>query len=171
MARDTGNGIPLYGIRRDGLRVVTGGQSGVDRAALDAALDGGVPCGGRCPAGRWAEDGPISARYPLVETPEADPEFRTWRNVVDGDGTLIIIHGGTDPGTRITIAAVRDFGSTYFALDLLKMDNATAVAKVAAWIAQENIRILNIAGPRESNAPGIYARAFAFLTKLYAALT
>src|SRR5690606_30676655 len=87
----------------DPVRVVSGGQTGVDRAALDAALRLGLPCGGWCPAGRWAEDGPIPERYPLRETESADPAERTARNVRDSDATLILsprpLRGGT-AGTR-----------------------------------------------------------------------
>jgi hypothetical protein len=154
----------------DKLKIVTGGQTGVDRAALDAALEAGVPCGGWCPAGRAAEDGPIPARYPLAEAPEADPAFRTRRNVADGDGTLIITHGAPDRGTRIAHATAGELGRAHLAVDLSKTDQDTACAEVAAWIAEENIRTLNIAGPRESNAPGIYARTRTFLTKLFADL-
>ncbi len=150
--------------------MVTGGQAGVDRAALDAALDGGIPCGGWCPAGRWAEDGPIPAFYPLTETPEADPAFRTRRNAADGDGTLIIVDGAPDRGCRLAGAAARELGRARLTVDLSKTAQDAACAQVAAWIAREQIRILNIAGPRESNAPGIYCRAYEFLTSLFAGL-
>lgn len=76
------------------LRVISGGQTGVDRAALDVALELGLPCGGWCPAGRRAEDGPIPARYPLTETAGADYVERTRRNVVEADATLVLCHGG-----------------------------------------------------------------------------
>ena len=165
---DRSNGAPQNGLKPDGFNVVTGGQTGVDRAALDAAFDGGIPCGGWCPAGRLAEDGAIPGRYPLAETPEADPAFRTRRNVADGDGTLIIIHGAPDQGTRIAHAAARELGRAHLTVDLSKTAQDAACARAAAWIADEHIRTLNIAGPRESNAPGIYARARAFLTKLFA---
>ncbi len=163
MAQDGSNEAPW-----GGHRVVTGGQTGVDRAALDAALDGGIPCGGWCPAGRWAEDGPIPAHYPLTETTEADPAFRTRRNVADGDGTLIIVHGAPDQGSRFTSAAARELGRAHLMVDLSKTAQDAACARVLAWIKRENIRTLNIAGPRESNAPGIYTRARAFLTELFA---
>ena len=81
-------------------KIVSGGQTGVDRAALDWALASGVPCGGWCPLGSWAEDGPIDVRYPLRETPGADPAQRTEWNIRDSDGTLIVtlarrMSGGT----------------------------------------------------------------------------
>jgi hypothetical protein len=153
-----------------GFSVVTGGQTGVDRAALDAALACGIPCGGWCPAGRSAEDGPIPARYPLTETPEADPAFRTRRNVAEADGTLIIVHGAPDQGSRLAQGAARELGRAHLTLDLSRTAPDAACALVAAWIAREGIRTLNIAGPRESNAPGIYCRARPFLTSLFAGL-
>lgn len=154
-----------------GFRVVTGGQTGVDRAGLDSALDGGIPCGGWCPAGRAAEDGPIPAHYPLTETPEPDPAFRTRRNVADADGTLVIVLRYPDKGTRAAIAAARRLGRPCLTVDLSEIDDAAACAQVSGWIAREHIRILNIAGPRESSAPGIYAHARTFLTRLFADLT
>ncbi len=171
MTRDRSDEAPGGGIGpAGGFKVVTGGQTGVDRAALDAALDGGIPCGGWCPAGRWAEDGPIPAFYPLTELPEADPAFRTRRNVADGDGTLIIVDGAPDRGCRLAGAAARELGRARLTVDLSKTAQDAACAQVAAWIAREHIRTLNIAGPRESNAPGIYCRARAFLTSLFAGL-
>jgi len=177
MARDLSNQSPGGGFRPGvrfkpgaGFRVVTGGQTGVDRAALDAALDGGVPCGGWCPAGRWAEDGPIAARYPLIETPETDPAFRTRRNVADGDGTLIIVDSAPDQGSRLACAAARELGRARLTVNLSQTAPDAARARVAAWIARENIRVLNIAGPRESSAPGIYSRAHDLLTSLFAGL-
>lgn len=153
---------------RDAFKVVTGGQTGVDRAALDAALDAGIPCGGWCPAGRWAEDGPIHARYPLAETPEADPVIRTRRNVADADGTLVIVLGPLDRGTRATVAAARRLSRPFLVLDLSVQSAEAACVRTAAWIGRENIRVLNVAGPRESAAPGIYALARAFLKSLFA---
>lgn len=84
------------------LRIVSGGQTGVDRAALDVALTLGLPCGGFCPRGRRAEDGPIAPEYPLVETPTDDYAERTLRNVRSTDATLLLVDGAMDPGTRLT---------------------------------------------------------------------
>ena len=84
-------------------KIVSGGQTGVDRAALDWALASGVPCGGGCPLGRWAEDGPIDVRYPLRETPDVKPALRTEWNVRDSDGTLIVtLAGRITGGTLLT---------------------------------------------------------------------
>src|SRR5437870_6380616 len=84
-------------------KIISGGQTGVDRAALDVALELGLPCGGWCPKGRRAEDGPIPARYPLAETPWSGYPQRTLWNVRDSDGTLILVDGEPDRGTQLTI--------------------------------------------------------------------
>ncbi|HLF11639.1 MAG TPA: putative molybdenum carrier protein, partial [Gammaproteobacteria bacterium] len=86
------------------LRIVTGGQTGVDRAALDAALELGLACGGWCPKGRWAEDGEIPPRYPLKETTSTDPARRTRANVRDADATLVLTDGEPTGGTRLTMS-------------------------------------------------------------------
>ncbi len=159
--------------RLSAIKVISGGQTGVDRAALDAALDAGIACGGWCPAGRWAEDGPIPARYPLTETPGADPDHRTRANVLGADATLIIVNGMPDQGTRLTRQVARELGRVHLVVDLWKMEDGSQAdeigcARVLAWMTSEKIRILNIAGPRESTTPGIHARARSFLTSLFA---
>jgi hypothetical protein len=144
-------------------RVISGGQTGVDRAALDAALDLGLPCGGWCPAGRRAEDGPIAARYPVRETPEADYRVRTERNVRDSDATLILTLGAPQRGTALTVELARSLGRSWLVVDL---DDPPALVSVRDWLRQRGIGTLNCAGPRESHCPGIHARALAFLTEL-----
>src|SRR3954447_14624932 len=94
-------------------RIVSGGQTGVDRAALDVALALGIPCGGWCPRGRGAEDGLIPERYPLVETPAADASQRTRWNVRDSDGTLILAWGEPTGGTLLTVQACRETGKPH----------------------------------------------------------
>lgn len=148
-------------------KVITGGQSGVDRAALDAALDQGLACGGWCPAGRWAEDGPIPAHYPLQETESTEPEIRTGRNVEDADATLIVVHGAMDQGTRLTQSAATALGRPLCVIDLAATAPREAMVRIATWIDAQGIGVLNIAGPRESNAPGIYRRAHGLLTMLF----
>jgi hypothetical protein len=143
--------------------VVSGGQTGVDRAALDAAIAAGVPHGGWCPRGRRAEDGPIVARYALREHASSDYAARTEANVIDSDGTLILADDALSGGTALT----REYAARH-AKPLLVVDLATPpdVAAVRAWIEAHDLRVLNVAGPRESQRPGIGARARAFLDRL-----
>jgi 2'-5' RNA ligase len=139
-------------------RVVSGGQTGVDRAALDVAAELGFESGGWCPAGRWAEDGPIDRRYPLAETPSADPEERTRLNVRDSDATLVLVPGegpAPSPGTNLTIEEAGRQSRPIFVLRI----PGSAPADAARWIDEHKIRTLNIAGPRESEAPGLHAAA------------
>jgi hypothetical protein len=91
------------GNQKQGFKIISGGQTGVDRAALDAALALNIPCGGWCPKGRKAEDGPIPERYPLQETSSADYRVRTEKNVTDSDGTLILTRGPVTGGTAYTV--------------------------------------------------------------------
>jgi hypothetical protein len=139
-------------------KIVSGGQTGVDRAALDAAAALGLATGGWCPKGRRAEDGAIPARYRLKETEEADYEVRTWLNVRDSDATLIATRGAPAGGTQLTVDAARHLGRPHLVADL-----DVGADAVRAWLAQTGARVLNVAGPRESGAPGIGAAAKAFL--------
>ncbi|MEP0546831.1 MAG: putative molybdenum carrier protein [Rhodothermales bacterium] len=152
---------------RKPLVIHSGGQTGVDRAALDAALAAGVPVGGWCPLGRWAEDGPIPSRYPLRETPTPEVAERTRWNVRDADATLILTRGTPTGGTATTLEAVDALGKPRFVVDLAQMAD---VAPVAAWVRANGATVLNVAGPRESTAPGIYAEAHRFMTRLLRAL-
>lgn len=151
-------------------RIITGGQSGVDRAALDAALEAGIPCGGWCPAGRWAEDGPIDARYPLTETPQTDPAVRTRWNVRETDATLVLTLGAEDAGTRLAIDEAEALGRPRLALDLSATPDGPAARRIGDWIAEEKVRSLNVAGPRESDAPGIYGRSRAVIAAVLSGL-
>lgn len=144
-------------------RVLSGGQTGVDRAALDAALAAGVPVGGWCPAGRRAEDGPIDARYPLRETPTADPAERTRRNVADAGAVLVLAPGDPAGGTALAVAHARALGRLVTVVDPWAPD---ATARVAAWW-QNAPAVVNVAGPRESEAPGVYAAARAVLAAVW----
>ena len=141
-------------------KLVSGGQTGVDRAALDAALALGLPCGGWCPRGRRAEDGPIDGRYPLEETPSSDYAQRTEWNVRDSDGTLVLTRGEPHGGTAFTLDVARDLGRPALVLDPAGAPDTGAVRD---WLKRERIGVLNVAGPRESGAPGIYEEALFFL--------
>jgi hypothetical protein len=141
-------------------KIVSGGQTGVDRAALDVALELGLPCGGYCPRGRRAEDGRIPPRYPLQELPSREYPPRTARNVRDSDGTLILHRRGLSGGTALTLRLAREKRRPHLAIDLAARPDATSVR---AWIEAQGIRVLNVAGPRESEAPGIHDAAAALL--------
>lgn len=145
-------------------RVVSGGQTGVDRAALDAGREVGLEIGGWCPRGRRAEDGAVAGDYPLRETPSRRYAERTEWNVRDSDATLILHRGGLSGGTRLTAGIAARLGRP-----LLVVDLATAEADpapVREWIRNRRAAVLNVAGPRESGDPGIGSAAYAFLLRV-----
>lgn len=150
-------------------RIVSGGQTGVDRAALDAAIFLEMEHGGWCPRGRRAEDGVIDPVYQLRETAEADYAVRTERNVVDSDGTLILCRGRLTGGTLLTERLARKHRRPCLVIDLGDhREESPAELDPRAdqflnWIQQQNVRVLNVAGPRESTAPGIRRAAEEFL--------
>lgn len=146
------------------LRVVSGGQTGVDRAALDAAMAHGLSVGGWCPRGRLAEDGVIDCHYPLTETPLDAPAQRTTWNVRDSDGTLVLRFGEHSPGTGLTLEEAQ---ARHKALLCVQLHDDPAASDVVAWVEEHAVRVLNIAGPRESEAPGIYVAARAFLDGVF----
>jgi len=144
-------------------RIVSGGQTGVDRAALDVAMELDLFVGGWCPKGRRAEDGTVPARYPLRETDSPDYRSRTKRNVRDSGATLVVTRGAPEGGTAHTIECAEKLGRPCLVVDLANEADAEAVRK---WLAETGARTLNVAGPRESGAPGIGAEAATFLRKV-----
>jgi len=144
-------------------KIISGGQTGVDRAALDVALELGIPCGGWCPKGHRAEDGRIPLRYPLEETTSNIYPQRTEWNVRDSDGTLVLTIGRPEGGTALTIDLARRQKKPYLVVKLNDDPNVGAVQK---WVHEHQIRLLNVAGPRESEKPGIYSKAAEFLRHL-----
>ena len=146
--------------------VISGGQTGVDRAALDAAMDAGIPIGGYCPKGRIAEDGTIPDKYPLIEMESPGSHYRTEKNVIESDGTLILNRGELTQGTRLT----KDFTVQYGKPSLVvQLDSAEIVKpeQVVRWLTGQYISVLNIAGPRESKSPGIYDESHDYLTATF----
>jgi hypothetical protein len=145
------------------LKIVSGGQTGVDRAALDVALEMGLECGGWCPAARVAEDGVIDAKYPLAETPSADPGERTAWNVRDSDATLVLTGGGASPGTELAVETARRLRRPVYTWATTSPADPDAFRR---WLQVYRVRTLNVAGPRESESPGIYSQARAVLIQL-----
>jgi putative molybdenum carrier protein len=157
------------------IRILSGGQTGVDRAALDFALAHGIDYGGWCPKGGWAEDmhEPLGlrARYPsLRERPTDNPRERTEWNVRDSDATLVLLPPGViSPGTEFAIACARKYSKPVL---IMEPEGRNAVARAIAWLKkQTRLAKLNIAGPRESECPGIYKSAHALLVRLLSSLT
>lgn len=146
-------------------KIVSGGQTGVDRAALDAAIASNVPHGGWCPKGRLAEDGPIADKYQLIEHASSEYADRTRQNVIDSDGTLILYRRRMTGGTSLTNRIARERGRP---LLRVRLDIAVDYGKIANWIAENSIEVLNVAGPRGSTNPGLYDDAFDVLCKLFA---
>ena len=146
-------------------KIVSGGQSGVDRGALDAAIELGIPHGGWCPRGRLAEDGTIPSCYELTETGSPEYYIRTERNVLDGDATLILYRGELKGGTALTQELAKRHGKPCLVVDL---DHPPDLAEIRQWIAASHAETLNVAGPRESQSPGISARAADLIRRLFA---
>lgn len=141
-------------------QIVSGGQTGVDRGALDAAIALGIDHGGWCPRGRLAEDGEIPERYKLCETESPRYSVRTRQNVVDSSGTLILCHGPLQGGTELTYRLAQQCAKPCCAVDFSESFDTD---KVRHWLRSDKVRILNVAGPRESSCPGIAARTCRFL--------
>ncbi|MCB4757487.1 MAG: putative molybdenum carrier protein [Elusimicrobia bacterium] len=145
-------------------KIISGGQTGVDRAALDSAQKNHIPSGGWCPKGRKAEDGVLPDRYPLTETPIEQYEQRTEWNVRDSDGTLILGLGVLEGGTALTKVYAENLKKPVLVIDLKKPVDLKIFKD---WIKKNNIQVLNIAGPRESKQPGIYNLATTVLDNLF----
>ena len=150
------------------MKIISGGQTGIDRAALDVALSLGIPCGGWCPAGRLAADGTIPARYPMRETETADYAARTERNVNEAHGT-IILHPGLPlrGGTRTTADFCAQHGKPLLLIDAGRGLAAEAAEQLAIFVRQKQIDVLNVAGPRASEWLQGYEFAVEMLTNFF----
>ncbi len=147
--------------------IISGGQTGVDRAALDAAISNNIPHGGKCPKGRLAEDGPIDTIYNLVETDSADPAVRTVFNIKNSDATLIVVPSlplKITDGTVLTIDTVKNLNKKHLIIDLSSEFKPGDIVK---WVIENDVTILNVAGPRESSSLGIYNESLALLKKVF----
>lgn len=138
-------------------KIVSGGQTGADRAALDVARELGIETGGWVPKGRRAEDGRIADDYAgLRETESDDYSERTVRNVRDSDATLIISFGALSGGSLLTRRFACEIGRPLMHVDLLETTSDAAALAVCVWLENSGCRVLNVAGPRASEEPRIY---------------
>jgi Circularly permutated YpsA SLOG family len=151
---------PFHGVQR----IVSGGQTGVDRAALDVAILLGIPHGGWCPKGRLCETGRIDPKYQLSELPSTDYAVRTLQNVKDSDGTLILYFDQLRGGTALTNRYAKEQRKPVCRVRI----NATVdFTRIVNWLHEHRVRILNIAGPRGSSHPDLESTAREVLVKLF----
>jgi hypothetical protein len=145
-------------------KIVSGGQTEVDRAALDAALAVGFPCGGWCPANRKAEDGPIPERYPMSLLSGGKYRERTLKNVQVSDGTAILFNQTLSGGTKLTRDMCIREKKPFIVLDAAQILVERAVKAVMRFIGENEIAVLNVAGPRSSGWPEGYGFAIAVVS-------
>jgi hypothetical protein len=150
------------------ITIISGAQTGVDRAALDAAIACGLHYGGAIPRSRLAEDGPVDLRYAeLTELKSDDYAVRTRRNVRNADATLILCPGQPEGGTALTERIACELGRPVLVVDIDQETDRCAIDRMRAWLDALAPAILNIAGPRESRYPGLYIRVRGMLEELF----
>jgi hypothetical protein len=149
-------------------KIISGAQTGADRAALDVALELGIPCGGWVPKGRLAEDGVIPAKYPeLIQTPDPAVEIRTEWNIRDSDATFILSHGPLEGGSLYTRIKAEELGTLWLHIDFLETGPEQAAKMARSWLEIVRPHVLNIAGARASKDPAIYDATARFLRSLF----
>jgi len=151
------------------LKIISGGQTGVDRAALDVALTHGINSGGWCPAGRLDEFGKIPDHYPVQELQSDGFNERTLQNVKDSDGTIIVHSRELRGGTEQTVRFCVDLKRPYQLIDASKLSAEDAAKPIADFVRKNKIDVLNVAGPRQSEWPEGYdyaSRALSAFLKL-----
>lgn len=150
-------------------KVVSGGQTGVDRVALDVAIYLDIPHGGWCPLGRRAEDGRIPDSYQLKETSSRDYSVRTEKNVIDSDGTLILYSEKLTGGSALTLRLAQRHQRPVLRVDLADTydgDGSPPIDKVKIWLESNGVRVLNVAGPRASTDVQLSRHSERFLLQL-----
>ena len=151
--------------------IISGGQTGVDRAALDACIEQGFPCGGWCPSGRKAEDGTISEEYPLTEIINGNYDDRTRKNIIDSDATLIIYQGTLTGGTLLTFNYGTEMGKPLFLFKAESFFIEEQLKQLLTFLKSNNIKTLNVAGPRASQWKEAYQTTYLICTKLIKSLS
>lgn len=146
------------------IKIVSGGQTGVDRAALDAALQTGTECGGWCPEGRFSEDGTIPPLYPLSELKGAGYKERTLQNIIDSDGTVIIYFDSLSGGTEQTLLFCLNLKKPYLLINATELPPERAIEQVHKFVAGNSIATLNVAGPRASGEVLAYTYTLKVMT-------
>ncbi len=153
------------------MKIISGGQTGVDRAALDTAISLGFEYGGSIPKGRKAEDGPIDERYDkLTELDSDNYKVRTEKNVLDADATIVFTSGKPTGGTDYTLKCLKKHKKEYLLIDIKDKTDDEIIATIIHWLSLNKPGVLNIAGPRESKCPGIYRRVSSILKEVLNAL-
>jgi len=137
-------------------KIISGGQTGADRAALDFAIKHSIPYGGWVPKGRKTEDGTLPEKYHLQEMPTDQYSKRTEKNVIDSDGTLILSHGLLTGGSALTTSFAEKHKKPWMHIDLEISSYSEAARMIQEWVGRNGIKIMNVAGPRASKDPMIY---------------
>ena len=148
-------------------KIISGGQTGADQAALDAAIKLGIPHGGWIPKGRLTEDGPLSVKYNLLEMPTSSYPLRTEQNVIDSSGTLIISHGHLSDGSDYTRKMAIKHNRPWLYIDLNTTPAFKAATLIISWFDENQIEILNVAGPRASKDHQIYNAVFKLIESVH----
>lgn len=149
------------------MKIISGGQTGADRAGLDVAILLGIDYGGSIPKGRLTEEGPLDSKYTgMTELDTASYPARTEKNVEDADATLIFTIGPPDIGTALTISLAQKYKKPFLHIDLREEGYVEVINKIKNWIGDISPGILNIAGSRESKSKGIYKKVFDILKKV-----
>jgi hypothetical protein len=137
-------------------KIISGGQTGADRAALDVAIKHNIPHGGWIPKGRKAEDGILPKKYHLQEMPTGSYIARTEKNILDSDGTLIVSRGLLSGGSARTMEFAKQHKKPWVHIDLTTTTCPEAARMIQEWVGRNDIKVINVAGPRSSKDEKIY---------------
>ncbi len=148
-------------------KIISGGQTGADRAALDYAIGHNFPYDGWLPKGRKTEDGTLDPKYKLREMPTGEYSKRTEQNVIDSDGTVIVSHGFLTGGSALTREFAKQHARPWIHIDLAELSCQIAAQRLAEWISRHEIKTLNVAGPKAGKDPAIYEATMLLLEETF----